>query len=589
MSDYVESIPSDELHVSLAVPKHTAKALYRWARDQQWPEGTELEKPEEYHCTLLYSKSGSHWRDHPWWINHLDMSKAKIQSVESFGPADKGYAYVLTLDSPEIQEHGQKMTDQAARMGLEITHPEFKPHITVGYGPAKAEGIQVPNFELHLGPSSISEPRTAHAAPEPPNLREGTLKEHCGNCTMYSSGQCWGYGNFDVDSDDVCDSWEQESKTSSLIHVADRLHTRFEKGAGVNDLVGYAERMLTRIGYSPDDMNTQAAIQTWQSLYPQDQLQVEAAYPPPGGTHTCPNCGQGSVSNGWTGWTGVDESGNAVADRSWDCPQCGNSHKPLEGRPVPRQAAYGDMNSEGALQNSGTLPEDQELMQPAQAQTLNPHSGANVSWLGQAGPTPVLIKPELKNGNVHPESVRAERGAYTLGRTMGLQVPPTVAQRVIAPASPYNSMPVHNTYASVHKFIPGARTVADHYQDAFAFDKFAMDNPELARHIGMFDHILGQGDRHLGNIIIGDDGQIHPIDHGSGFNSENKFYHPDNGNQLYMMNHNHPLTPQEQQMLIQAREHISNPAFQNVVSPVEAHHALGRLNDMLNTGRFHVQ
>lgn len=48
-------------------------------------------------------------------------------------------------------------------------------------------------------------------APTPPNYREGSGAEHCGNCRMYdgnkSIGKCWGYGNSIVRWDGVCDSW----------------------------------------------------------------------------------------------------------------------------------------------------------------------------------------------------------------------------------------------------------------------------------------------------------------------------------------------------------------------------------------------
>jgi hypothetical protein len=48
----------------------------------------------------------------------------------------------------------------------------------------------------------------------PPNLRESTSTEdeqpehECGTCRMYDEGVCWGYGNWPVDGEWVCDSWE---------------------------------------------------------------------------------------------------------------------------------------------------------------------------------------------------------------------------------------------------------------------------------------------------------------------------------------------------------------------------------------------
>jgi hypothetical protein len=56
--------------------------------------------------------------------------------------------------------------------------------------------------------------RIASAPTKPPNLREATGDHKCGNCKMFFEGKCWGYGNYKVDADDVCDSWMPESKTS---------------------------------------------------------------------------------------------------------------------------------------------------------------------------------------------------------------------------------------------------------------------------------------------------------------------------------------------------------------------------------------
>jgi len=45
-------------------------------------------------------------------------------------------------------------------------------------------------------------------APTPPHLRESdNAKEDCGNCRMFDKGRCWGYGNYPVKAEQVCDSW----------------------------------------------------------------------------------------------------------------------------------------------------------------------------------------------------------------------------------------------------------------------------------------------------------------------------------------------------------------------------------------------
>jgi hypothetical protein len=59
----------------------------------------------------------------------------------------------------------------------------------------------------------------------------------------------------------------------SLISVAHNLHYKFNEGVqDAHGLVDYARRMLKMIGYPPDDITTQAALETWQRLYPQDRV-----------------------------------------------------------------------------------------------------------------------------------------------------------------------------------------------------------------------------------------------------------------------------------------------------------------------------
>lgn len=350
----------NELHIGMDIPLHACKAIFRWARDQQWPEGTELEQPGDYHITLLYTPEGHDEHENAWWIKHLEHAHAKISGIDSFSAQDKGFAIVLRLDSPEIEEHAVNLQARAEQMGLPVTHfpGGYKPHITIAYSPAKANIKDFPPLAIDVGPSSVSPPRKASAAPEPPNLREGSPSKQCGNCLMFTGRKCWGYGDWPVDKNDVCDSWSKETHAAyspdetkaldqlSLSSVAHNLHYRFEQGTDSSDIVTYAQRLLKMIGYQPDQLTTQAAIQSWQQMYPQDVLndydispesasQISAAtYPPPGGTHQCPQCGHGMIPNGWRGWTGVDPEGANVAPYGWSCPSCGSDLKPVEGRPV---------------------------------------------------------------------------------------------------------------------------------------------------------------------------------------------------------------------------------------------------------------
>ncbi|MGD0511046.1 MAG: hypothetical protein ABSA33_04355, partial [Candidatus Micrarchaeaceae archaeon] len=160
---------ADELHVSLEIPRHSAKALFRWAREQRWPDGTKLEDPNEYHITLLYSPVGhEQWGQEgaAWWIKDFEQAKVNILGMEAFpshnelDPA-KTFAYVLRVESPAIKEAAEEMQERAQQMGLPIHHFEggYKPHITLGYGPSEFTGIEAPTYSFDVGPSSISEPR----------------------------------------------------------------------------------------------------------------------------------------------------------------------------------------------------------------------------------------------------------------------------------------------------------------------------------------------------------------------------------------------------------------------------------------------
>lgn len=53
---------------------------------------------------------------------------------------------------------------------------------------------------------------------------------------------------------------------------------------------------------------------------------------PPNGTHACPSCGQGLISNGWTGWTPMTEG--QFGQRTWQCPSCGADYHTAH--PLPR-------------------------------------------------------------------------------------------------------------------------------------------------------------------------------------------------------------------------------------------------------------
>lgn len=235
---------NDQLHVGLAVPRHSAKQIHNWVREQQWPEGTELEHPKDYHVTLLFAQNGHRQHKNAWWIEHMEQAPVTIKGITAFPSSEKGgYAYVLLLDSPQIDEKAAQMQGRAKWQGLEV--PEFKGgykiHLTVAYGPSsRLTGIKPPNFQFDVGPSSVSPLRPKSSA--------------------------------------VRVAFDPEVETRLLDHlslssIAHNMHYKFEQGGmGPEEATDYAKRLLKMVGYPTDDVTLLAAIQAWQQLYPQDRL-----------------------------------------------------------------------------------------------------------------------------------------------------------------------------------------------------------------------------------------------------------------------------------------------------------------------------
>lgn len=267
-----------ELHVALEIPRHTARQIFHWVKEQHWPEETQLQQASDYHITLLYADSDN--GTDPKWINHLEQATARINGVSAFPSREKGgYAYVLTIDAPEVKDKADELTSIGQWMGLDVaTYPGgFKPHLTVGYGPSShLTGIKAPDFEFDIGPSSVSPARPNKTA-ESVNARTA----------------------YDPESVKVLDHL-------SISNVAHNLHYRFEQGGmDAQAATDYAKRLLSMVGYQPEEMNLQAALQAWQQLYPQDKVlpaaqQSGALQAPP--TTPTESWGYGTTSGKISDW-----------------------------------------------------------------------------------------------------------------------------------------------------------------------------------------------------------------------------------------------------------------------------------------------
>lgn len=215
----------DELHVYLNVPHYAAKALFRWVKEQEWPKDTEFEDQNEYHATLLYSPFGYQDWHNGFFIPNIEKITTQIVSVDNFGPDEEGKtAYVLRLQSDELQAAGDKIQKLAASIGIVDTHfGSYKPHITIGYGYAEVD-IQSPNMELDLGPVEVSSPR------------------------------------IDINA------------TPSLEGIAKDLHNQYNSETSPTDIVEYTSRKMDSVNLPTDELAIQAALQTWQTIYPQDKI-----------------------------------------------------------------------------------------------------------------------------------------------------------------------------------------------------------------------------------------------------------------------------------------------------------------------------
>jgi 2'-5' RNA ligase len=154
---------TDELHVGLDIPEEQRQQIKRWVDTLDWPEGTELTPPEEYHITVMYAPTGHAEHKDADWIEHADGHDVTVTGVEEFESDEKEElnAQVLRLDAPTVKEHADRLQSAAKDQGLEISeYPGgFKPHLTVAYAPAPVNAEGAPALSFRTGPSSISTPR----------------------------------------------------------------------------------------------------------------------------------------------------------------------------------------------------------------------------------------------------------------------------------------------------------------------------------------------------------------------------------------------------------------------------------------------
>jgi GNAT superfamily N-acetyltransferase len=596
----ITSMSADELHVSLKVPRYAAKEIFRWAREQQWPEGTQLEDFNEYHCTLLYSPNGYQYWSDAWFIPKLEVLEAQVVGFDNFGDGEgEQVAYVLRLHGEDLQAEAEKLQSEASHVGvIDNFLGAYKPHITIGYGPVKVN-VTPPDMLLDLGPVEVSPPRL------------------------------------------------ELTDTPSLEGIAKDLHQEYQDGTSPTEIVMYAANRLNVAGFPDDDITIQAALESWQILYPEDVILQHTAE--------------------WAWNSGFEHLIDQYSPHGLSClyDETPNmidiSH--IEVDPARRNTGIGSKFMEAAHQyaqsvgkqlnisrvdnapffnkfpflqqqdaktfvtasiwdetnnwrpssliaaqhsSQNIMPNDHSYYHAALNQfTPNPNSGVHKSFINTETPNQLYIKPEQPD-DYHRDSPIKERGAFILGNAMGMNVPQAVVRPVVIPQHQLYATsreafqkrnPRHHpdkpirAYASVHHGVPNSQTLEDYLYDQGIYShelqsQWMATQPEERRKTLLFDQVIGNQDRHSGNLLIDNNNQWHQIDHGGAFRNVT-----DDGADHFFFNkdfYDQPLTNEERQRVQAARQAIDNPKHSAIFSHPDLHPKVlnQRINTLLNTGKF---
>jgi hypothetical protein len=110
-------------------------------------------------------------------------------------------------------------TDSTGRL---VDLPALEAAITSELRKLYALGHATVRSELDHQASGRALPIGLSVAPAPPNLRRAKTRQgrfpHCASCQMFdaSAGVCWGYGNWPVKPNQLCDSFARDPKPKTL-------------------------------------------------------------------------------------------------------------------------------------------------------------------------------------------------------------------------------------------------------------------------------------------------------------------------------------------------------------------------------------
>lgn len=157
------AIGKDKEEFCILCPLKPKDALdvYSWVCEQEWPEGTELEDPDDYHVTLLYSPTGFSDNANHIWAKTRSQGGFPVTTgdLDLFGP-DKD-VLVIRLTGDELTEFTDSMQEEALSRGLNISQFEdgYKPHMTIAKG-VKTLPSPPPKRTVRLDNAVVSLPRT---------------------------------------------------------------------------------------------------------------------------------------------------------------------------------------------------------------------------------------------------------------------------------------------------------------------------------------------------------------------------------------------------------------------------------------------
>jgi 2'-5' RNA ligase len=133
----------DGVFVRAHVSHDTADAIHTWAKTLKLPEGAKLVDPDEYHATLIHSKTPFDYSNdtHDQVFPTADATNKRL---EVLGADGEPKVLTLRFDSNDLKLRHDRLKEQGGKSDF----PEFKPHITVAENvPADHDVSQHPVFD----------------------------------------------------------------------------------------------------------------------------------------------------------------------------------------------------------------------------------------------------------------------------------------------------------------------------------------------------------------------------------------------------------------------------------------------------------